>query len=24
MVGEVWIRQGGQWKCRYHQATPLK
>ncbi len=24
VVGEVWVKQGGQWKCRYHQATPLK
>jgi len=24
VVGEVWVKQGGQWKCRYYQATPLK
>jgi hypothetical protein len=20
-VGEVWLREGGQWKCRYYHAT---
>jgi ketosteroid isomerase-like protein len=24
VVGEVWVKQGGEWKCRYYQATPLK
>jgi hypothetical protein len=23
-VGEVWLRQKGQWKCRYYQATMQK
>jgi hypothetical protein len=23
-VGEVWAKQAGEWKCRYHQATVLK
>lgn len=23
-VGEVWIKQYGDWKCRYYQATTLK
>jgi hypothetical protein len=23
-VGEVWLREGGQWKCRYYHATPRK
>ncbi len=24
VVGEVWAKQAGHWKCRYYQATPLK
>jgi murein tripeptide amidase MpaA len=24
IVGEVWIRRDGQWKCRYYHATMLK
>lgn len=23
-VGEVWLKQSGDWKCRYYQATVLK
>lgn len=23
-VGEVWMRHGGEWKCRYYHATMLK
>lgn len=23
-VGEVWLREGEQWKCRYYHATPRK
>ena len=23
-VGEVWLKEGGQWKCRYYHATPQK
>jgi len=23
-VGEVWMKYGGEWKCRYHHATMLK
>jgi Domain of unknown function (DUF4440) len=23
-VGEVWMKQSGEWKCRYYHATPLK
>jgi len=23
-VGEVWLKEGGQWKCRYYHATPRK
>jgi ketosteroid isomerase-like protein len=23
-VGEVWVKQAGEWKCRYDQATILK
>ena len=23
-VGEVWMKHGGEWKCRYYHATPLK
>ena len=23
-VGEVWMKRGGQWKCRYYHATMLK
>ena len=23
-VGEVWLREGGQWKCRYYHATMRK
>src|ERR1700740_1687512 len=23
-VGEVWVKQYGDWKCRYYQATTLK
>ena len=23
-VGEVWLKEHGQWKCRYHHATPRK
>ena len=23
-VGEVWMKHGGVWKCRYYHATPLK
>lgn len=23
-VGEVWMRHGAAWKCRYYHATPLK
>jgi Domain of unknown function (DUF4440) len=23
-VGEVWIKHGGVWQCRYHHGTPLK
>ena len=23
-VGEVWMKYGGQWKCRYYHATFLK
>jgi uncharacterized protein DUF4440 len=23
-VGEVWVREGGAWKCRYYHATMLK
>jgi hypothetical protein len=24
VVGEVWMKYGGQWKCRYYHATMLK
>jgi hypothetical protein len=23
-VGEVWMKHGGEWKCRYYHATMLK
>ena len=23
-VGEVWMKHGGVWKCRYYHATPVK
>jgi Domain of unknown function (DUF4440) len=23
-VGEVWMKHGGAWKCRYYHATPVK
>jgi len=23
-VGEVWMKQRGEWMCRYYHATPLK
>jgi hypothetical protein len=23
-VGEVWMKHGGEWKCRYYHATPVK
>jgi hypothetical protein len=23
-VGEMWLKQGEEWKCRYYQATMLK
>ena len=23
-VGEVWMKYGGEWKCRYYHATTLK
>ena len=23
-VGEVWLKEGGQWKCRYYHATMRK
>jgi hypothetical protein len=23
-VGEVWMQHGGEWKCRYYHATPLR
>ena len=24
LVGEVWVKRGGKWKCRYYHATILK
>ena len=24
LVGEVWMKYGGEWKCRYYHATMLK
>ncbi|MGB7436441.1 MAG: nuclear transport factor 2 family protein [Candidatus Acidiferrum sp.] len=24
IVGEVWMKHGGEWKCRYYHATTLK
>jgi hypothetical protein len=24
LIGEVWIRRGGQWKALYYQETPVK
>jgi len=23
-VGEVWLKESGEWKCRYYHATPRK
>ena len=24
VVGEIWVKQSGQWLCRYYQGTPTK